>query len=257
VTPFAPDSLEQALDARLDAVQEQWFAAARAKVVSLPDTIATVFPAVGRGVGRDWLAPVDATGIPELDSTATTVHTWTLDDAARTLLLTALGDDAEAQLQPLYRHGDPAERRGVLRALPFLPITEAAGLALVDDALRTNDVGLIAAAMGPFAGTHLSDDAYAQAVLKCVFVGVPLTGVAGTPERTTPELAAMLGRYIHERIAAGRVVPEDVWPLIDRYPPSAELAAIEAELSHPHDDRRQAAEVALAARARLTPPTES
>ena len=38
---------------------------------------------------------------------------------------------------------------------------------------------------------HLDDDAYAQGVLKCVFVGVPLADVSGTLERTTPELAAM------------------------------------------------------------------
>ena len=58
----------------------------------------------------------------------------------------------------------------------------------------------------------------------------------------------MLGRYVHERIAAGRTVPADVWPLIDRHPPAAELEAIEAELQSPHPDRRSAAAAALAGR---------
>jgi hypothetical protein len=63
----------------------------------------------------------------------------------------------------------------------------------------------------------------------------------------------MLGRYVHERIAAGRTVPADVWPLIDRHPPATELAAIEAELDHPHADRREAAEAALAGRLPTNP----
>jgi hypothetical protein len=85
-------------------------------------------------------------------------------------------------------------------------------------------------------------------VLKCVFVGVSLTEIAGTRERTTPALSAMLGRYVHERIAAGRTVPPDVWPLIDLHPPGEELAAITTELGHAHADRREAAAAALAGR---------
>ena len=35
-----------------------------------------------------------------------------------------------------------------------------------------------------------------------MFVGVSLTEVAGATERTTPELSAMLGRYVHAPTAA-------------------------------------------------------
>jgi hypothetical protein len=239
VIPLEHDSLELALGARLDAGRRAWLDEAVARVRATPSAIATVFPAVGRGVGRGPLNP-DAAGDP--------ITSWSVDDAARTLLLVALGDAADSELELLYRHGDARERRGVLRSLAFLGVDPGLGLRLVDDGLRTNDVGLIAAAMGPFAAERLDDAAYAQGVLKCVFVGVSLSDVAGTSERTTPALSAMLSRYVHERIAAGRTVPPDVWPLIDLYPPAEELAAIQAELDHPHADRRRAAEAALAGR---------
>ena len=38
----------------------------------------------------------------------------------------------------------------------------------------------------------------------------------------------MLGAFVHERVAAGRDVPAEVWTVIDKYPPAEEIAAIEA-----------------------------
>jgi hypothetical protein len=237
--PLEHDSLELALGTRLDDRQRAWYDDAIARVRANHRAIATLFPAVGRGVGR---GPLDPT------ASSNPITAWSVDDVARALLLIALGEHAEPELELLYRHGDARERRGVLRSLAFIDVNLDLGLRLIDDALRTNDISLIAAAMGPFAAERLGDAAYAQGVLKCVFVGVPLTEIAGTRQRTTPALSAMLGRYVHERIAAGRTVPPDVWPLIDLYPPAEELAAIEAELDHPHADRREAAEAAFAGR---------
>ena len=118
----------------------------------------------------------------------------------------------------------------------------------VEDAIRTNDTRLIAAALGPYATKYLSDEQYDQAVLKCVFVGVPITGLDGIPSRVTPDGARMLGAFVHERVAAGRDLPPEVWTVIDKYPPAEEIAAIEAELHSPFDDRRAAAERALSYR---------
>ena len=118
----------------------------------------------------------------------------------------------------------------------------------VDDAVRTNELGLIAAALGPYAFSHLDDDAVAQAVLKCVFVGIPLAGLEGLDARVTPHVSRMLAAFVHERVAAGRTVPADVWPVIDRFPPEDEFAEIVAELDHPVAERREAARAALALR---------
>jgi hypothetical protein len=119
---------------------------------------------------------------------------------------------------------------------------------LVDDAIRTTDPRLLAAALGPYALARLSDEAFNQAVLKCVFVGVPLSELDGVADRATPELSRMLAAYARERVAAGRDVPSDVWPLVEAHPPHDELAALETELEHPVPSRREAAAAALAQR---------
>jgi hypothetical protein len=215
-----------------------WLGEAVETVESEPTRIRTLFPMVGREVGR---GPLD----PEADPDDP--HEWTVDDAARVVLLVRLGADAEGELRDLYRYGDAAERRGLLRALAYLPIADR-GVGLVDDAIRTNDTRLIAAALGPYATVHLDDAAYDQAVLKCVFSELPITPLDGLPERATPEGARMLAALVHERIAAGRHVAGEVWTVIDRHPPEEELRAIEAELQSPFEDRRRAAERALEAR---------
>lgn len=238
--PLEHEPLAQALAARLSEPAAGWLAQQRDRVARDPDTIATVFPAVGRFVGRGPL---------HRDSAPDDPHAWTADDGARTLLLVSLQAHAAGHIALLYRHGDAAERRGVLRSLPFLTLDDTTGVPLVEDALRTNDLRLIAAALGPYGTAKLSDAALTHAVLKCVFLGIPIAGIAGIERRAGAEMAAMLARYAHERVAAGRTVPSDIWPLIDRFAPVAELAAIEAELDHPQPDRRRAARQALAGRA--------
>jgi hypothetical protein len=233
-----PEEVRRALELVAEPEGLAWLEDAIAEAAARPATIRARFPSVGREVGRGPLDP---------DDDPDDVHAWTVDDAARTLLLAALGPGAADELDDLYRFGDAAERRGLLRALPYLEISERA-IGLVDDAIRSNDTRLIAAALGPYATAYLDPDGYDQAVLKCVFVGVPIAPLDGLDERATPEGARMLAAFVHERVAAGRDVPAEVWRVIDRFPPEAELEAIEAELHGPYADRRQAAERALGAR---------
>jgi len=225
-----------ALDDRVSPEALAWLRESVAAIEADAAAVRTRFPMAGRKVGR---APLDP------DADADDVHAWTIDDAARTLLLVALGDGVEAELRDLYRFGDAAERRGLLRALRYLPVADRA-MDILDDAIRTNDTRLVAAALGPYATEHLDDAAYDQAVLKCVFIGVPIAPLDGLPGRATPETARMLAAFVHERVAAGRDIPAEVWDVIDRHPPAAELAAIEAERESEFADRREAAERALA-----------
>ncbi|WP_258341449.1 EboA domain-containing protein [Saccharopolyspora gregorii] len=194
----------------IGALRQPWVAEALAAVRRDPASIATLFPAVGRHVGRRPLDRDDPHGL---------VH-GTVDDRVRGRLLRALADTAEpdrlvAEVAALYRHGDDAERRGVLRALDGLgPDVVGAGLELVRDALRANDIRLIAAAMGPFA-RHLDDHSWRHGVLKCLFTGVPLAAVAGLPRRADEELRRMVTDFAAERRAAGRDVPGDARALLE------------------------------------------
>jgi uncharacterized protein (DUF2267 family) len=171
-------------------------AAAVAQVAADPGRIDVLFPAARRLAVREGL---DA-------------------DEARAGLLLALPGDADAvadAVARVYHQGDPAEKHAVLAALPRLDderearIGDAA-LPLVRDALRTNDTRLVAAAMGPYAERHLDDAAWRQAVLKLVFMGVPVSVVSGLERRADDELARMASDFADERRAAGRVVPTDV-----------------------------------------------
>nr|WP_078601059.1 EboA domain-containing protein [Streptomyces violens] len=134
-------------------------------------------------------------------------------EAARVLILCAARADG-ATVTRLYEHGTAAERRAVLLALSRLPLSTDghAGLPLIEDALRTNDTRLVAAAVGPYAARHLDAHAWRHAVLKCLFTGVSVDAVAGLAERSRgdAELARMLGDYARERTSAGRPVPDDL-----------------------------------------------
>ncbi|MET4637860.1 EboA domain-containing protein [Mycetocola sp. 2940] len=175
-----------------------------------PGRIAGLFPAAGRAVGREPIKPdSDPLGL---------VH-GTVDDRARERLVQALlaavpPHDAARMLRELYRFGDDAERRGVLRGLnaamtPAEPVI-ATGLDLVADALRTNDPRLVAAALGAFSGRYIDQYGWRHGVLKAVFMGVPLTAVSDVDRRGDAELARMASALIAERRAAGRSISTDI-----------------------------------------------
>ncbi|MBE1533922.1 EboA domain-containing protein [Actinomadura algeriensis] len=196
------------LDAALADLGGHWPGTALHDVEADPARIGALFPAAAREYGREPLR-----GLPG----------WTADEAVRVRLLLALparGAALAAALAELYAHGDPAERVAVLRGLAALDAERGLGergLPLVADALRANDTRLVSAAMGPYAAARLPAAAYRQAVLKCVFVGIPLAAVAGLPDRADAELARMLAGYAAERRAAGRDVPPDIEPIVHRH----------------------------------------
>ncbi|MEV1288081.1 EboA domain-containing protein [Micromonospora sp. NPDC049679] len=195
-----PDDLRAALADVPAAPDQGWLREALDRVAREPDDIGGLFATAARRCGR---AP-----LPQAPG-------WTVDEAARALLLAALPADRVAYAtDTLYRYGDAAEKRAVLKALPLLPIG-ADAVPLLHDAIRTNDTRLVAAALGPYAG-QLDQPMWRQAVLKCVFMGVPLAVVHDLDRRADAELATMLAGLAEERYAAGREVAADAVALLDR-----------------------------------------
>jgi L-ribulose-5-phosphate 3-epimerase len=217
------DDLAEVLIAHLPAAAVTWIETARTRMAAAPGVIHELFPAVGRCCGRAALR----TG-------QDTIRGWTVDDAVRSLLLGMLPLPTPQLLitvRQLYSNGDAAERRGVLRALTLLgqrPDFGAGGVPIVTDALRTNDPRLIGAALGDYAVTYLDDTEYRQAVLKCVFYGIPLTDVAGLSERADTDLVRSLRNYALERETAGRGVPADVRSFIGESQERTRARAIQA-----------------------------
>ncbi|WP_069169677.1 EboA domain-containing protein [Streptomyces griseus] len=181
------------LDARLsdtagtwldDALAEAAHAAAHPGADSGPLPWELRFAAAGRHCGRDHA------------------------DSVRALLLVE-ARAAPSTVTRLYRQGTAAERRAVLLALHRLDLGPAA-VPLVEDALRTNDPRLVAAAVGPYGAAHLDAHGWRHAVLKCLFIEVPVETVdrLGERARGDAELARMLRDFAAERTAAGRPVPD-------------------------------------------------
>lgn len=170
-----------------------------ARVRREPTSIRTVFPALAREVARD-----DAVRVTVLEVLGEVLA----DDRPRLL----------AEVRDLYHYGDADERRAVLLALHLLPVGDDAR-DLVDDGLRTNDTRLVAAAVGPYGARVLDDAAWRQAVLKCLFTGVPLSAVHRLDDRLDTDLLAMVSAFAAERTAAGREIPGDARDLLDRHAP--------------------------------------
>jgi hypothetical protein len=209
------DRVLAALRTRLTPPSREWLRRSVEQISASPVEIRGRFPAAGRRCGRG----------PLVDDSPYTPHelrSWTVDDGARTVLLVALpmaGEALAEEMTELYRYGDAAEKRGVLRGLGVLYVSRGLGgmaLPAVRDALRTNDTRLVTAALGPYAADHLDSVTYRQGVLKCVVMGIPLTDIAGLDRRTDAELVRMLRAFADERLAAGRPVPADVWLIAPR-----------------------------------------
>jgi len=175
----------------------------RATLTAEPSAIGRVFPAAARRTARGELAD----GGPRVE------------DAVRVELVAVVAARLEPdalldELRELYRYGDGDEKRAVLLALSALDDPHVDGSDLLLDALRTNDLRLVAAAMGPHAA-RLSSHDWRHGVLKCLFVGVALDAVTDLAGRADAELGAMVRRYVNEREAAGRPVPDDAFLVLD------------------------------------------
>lgn len=199
-----------------------WLDQVTAEIAEEPSRIVRHFPAVGRKVGREPLREDDPQALR-----------GSIDDVARARLVEALVENADAAsvaglLTDLYRHGDDAERRGVLRGLGTIGRDSSStgadsdlvriGVGLVNDALRTNDPRLVAAAMGEFAARHLPAVEWRGGVLKCLFMQIPLGAVTAIEDRRDAELKVQAQNLADERQAAGRVLSPDLTALINDQP---------------------------------------
>ncbi|MFD7879415.1 EboA domain-containing protein [Streptomyces sp. NPDC059766] len=182
-------ALREHLDTHLDPAARRWYRQALAEAAEHPG---------GHGPISAW-----ELRLAEAGRRCGSRHA----DAARVLILHAARADTAA-LTRVYRQGTADERRAVLLALPHL-VPGPDALPLTEDALRTNDTRLIAAAVGPYAARHLDTHGWRHAVLKCLFTGVPVDAVAALDERAhaDAELARMLSDFAAERTAADRPVP--------------------------------------------------
>jgi hypothetical protein len=115
-----------------------------------------------------------------------------------------------AWLLQLYEAGELGEQVSILRLLPLLP-EPARFLETGVQACRTNarDVFEAIVCENSFLVEHFPPLNFNQAIMKAIFMEVPLSRVERLAERITPELSRMAAGYASERRAAGRPVPPD------------------------------------------------
>jgi hypothetical protein len=203
------DTVRSLLAEHLSSAGMEWLEQSVEGIEASPLVIRSRFPAAGRRCGRGPLVARPASGLPAWRS-------WTVDDAVRAVLLTALplsGSALIAEIGELYRYGDVPERRGLLRALDVLDASSGLGdaaLPFVRHALRGGDATLVAAALAGYAARYLDDVGWRHGVLKSVLLDIPLTEVC-VRDRVDEHLVALLRLLAAECAAAGRPVPPQVW----------------------------------------------
>lgn len=203
--------LLSALRDSLDEPGRQWLeqAVGRAAHGSLDDLL-MAYTAASRRIGDSPLAAgADGpAGGPAFDR-------WTLEDAARALLLLTRAEGSPATFKDdamaCYEMGDAREQQSWLRAVGVLPAPEQF-LAVAVDACRSSisPVFEAVACENPYPSRHFPERNFNQMVLKALFSGVALSRVVGLEGRLNAELTRMATDYAAERRAAGRSVPVDI-----------------------------------------------
>jgi len=200
----------------------------------------TAFSAVPRYTNKDNIQPT----LEELESASNICNNWfpanwTIDQAARTLLVLSLPtDDADKYLwilDQVFAAADVRELVALYQALPLLPFTEKMRTRAAEG-IRSNMTAVFNAVAlnNPYPAEYLDNLAWNQMVLKALFVGSPLHLIQGIDERANPELARMLVDYAHERWAAGRNVSPELWRCVGKFANSEMLVDLERVLTESH-----------------------
>lgn len=210
----------------------------------------TAFSAVPRYMGKK-----DLKLTPEDLQAAETARTswfpghWSVDQAARTLLILALPHaNSEKYLQTLdqiFTTADMGEAIALYQSLPLLPYPER-HISRATEGIRSNITAVFnaVALRNPYPADYFDNIAWNQMVLKAVFVGSPLALIQGIDCRANPELARMLTAYAHERWAAKRPVIPELWRPVGRFADAEILADLEKVLNSPDLAQQEAAALA-------------
>jgi hypothetical protein len=151
---------------------------------------------------------------------------WTVDQAARILLVLSLPYENREQflniLTQLFATADVGEQTALYLGLPLFPYPDDFK-SRASEGIRTNmTVVFNAIALdNPYPAEYMDEAAWNQMVLKAIFVGSPLHRIQGLDKRANVTLANTLSDFAHERWAAKRPVPVELWrpvgPFIDEH----------------------------------------
>jgi hypothetical protein len=231
------DALRAQLEPRVEPGAWQPFARTL-QAIRKDGTLELLLPAfsgAARQLGRAPLEREDAVIAGPHDEVP--LAGYTVDVAARCLLLLAFAEVADAKLEEAvwgaYREGDTLEKLAVVRCLPLLPRQERfVDLSL--DAGRTNDARLFRAVAcdTPFPARHYPELEWNKLFMKAAFVRVPIERILGLAQRENAELARMALEYVEEQESASRSFPPGIWLAVAPFPPPGAVAKMLGYASH-------------------------
>jgi hypothetical protein len=175
---------------------------------------------------------------------------WSVDQATRSLFLLSLPvmepAPLTAILDQLFSAGEVNELVSLYQSLPLLPYPTAHILRAAEG-VRTNIKAVFCAVahQNPYPAEQFSEDQWNQMVLKCQFIGVPMSPIAGLDQRANAALSSMVIDFVHERWAAKRIVAPDMWRCVGRYADARALKDLEKVLATGSEVEQNAAALAL------------
>ena len=174
-----------------------------------------------------------------------------VDQAARLLLLLRSRSDPNelfARSEQLFLTADVGETVALYRGLPLYP-QPSLYIKRGAEGIRTNIKSAFEAVAhrNPFPREQFDEGAWNQMVLKALFIESSLSPIDGLDERANPELAGMLVDFAHERWAAGRAVPAELWRCVGPHADERAIADLAKVLSDGSEREQQAAALALSA----------
>ncbi|PWK25222.1 hypothetical protein LV89_02848 [Arcicella aurantiaca] len=147
---------------------------------------------------------------------------WTFDRLVRVYLLLKLEEmnpeGFEEQINMLFDTAEIHESIALYSALPLFQNPEK-WLLRATDAVRSNvgDIFDSIAFNNVYPVKYFSELAWNQLVLKCIFNEKPIHQIIGLDSRANQHLADTLSDFAHERWAAGRRIPSQVWRLVTNF----------------------------------------
>lgn len=238
------------LDAKQGAWLDEQIAALRKDAADT--TLDVALGMIPRRLGRGELALTDADlaaagkAVPGWDPRG-----WGVAEAARILALVSLpaaGKPFAERFRSLCSTADVAELATLYRGLPLYP-DSAALEPQVGEGLRSNMrvVFEAIAHRNPYPKAHFDDHRWNHMVLKALFIGSPLAPIQGLDERANPQLARIMLDFAHERWAAGRPVPFEIWRCVGPFAEGQAIEDLARVLERGEGIERRAAALALAA----------
>ena len=175
---------------------------------------------------------------------------WSVDQAARTLLILSLPDNPLEpyleRLEKVFNAADIGESVVLYQSLPIYPQPERF-VNRAAEGLRSNMTSVFEAVAlrNPFPSEYFEENAWNQLVLKSCFVGSALHRIVGLDDRANATLASILVDYAHERWSAGRTVTPELWRPVGPFATDAYVGDLERVIRDEDPIQQEAGALAL------------